>query len=81
MKTVTKHYRIITPFTFSNKDTVCMGGRNMGKEKPIETIQEAELAIKHFGECKNGTKQNKEYWRNMAKECKIVYVTTIIEDI
>lgn len=73
----TTHYRVITPGTFSNIDTVCTNGKkNESSRKLIETLDEAKLAISHFGDCEH--ESSKQYWVDMAKECKLVKVITTI---
>lgn len=81
MNTTTKqHYRVITPDTFSDIDTVCTEGKLVERSrKLIETIDEALLAISHFGSSESP--EYAEYWKQKSSECKIVHVITIIEDI
>lgn len=59
-------WRLITPSSFSNLDT--------------KTYKEAKAEWKKFGECPNGTPNNKKYWKLQQSLCKIVRVTEIIED-
>lgn len=59
-------WRVIVPSTFSNIDT--------------KTYKEAKAEWKKFGECPNGTPENKAYWKLQQSMSKIVRVTEIIED-
>jgi len=78
--TETKHYRVIMPLGYSYIDTVCTDGKfNEKSRKLIETIDEAKLAIKHVSETSDET--YKQYWEGVSEQCKLVHVTTIIEDI
>ena len=80
MKTTTEHFRVIMPNGFSNIDTVCIDGKNVERSrKLIQTIEEARKAIRHIGE--SSSVEYSAYWRMIALECKIVKVTTIIEEI
>ena len=80
MKTTTKHYRIIMPSGYSSIDTVCTDGKfSERSRKLIETIDEVKLAISHIGQTTDGT--YKQYWKGVAERCKVVHVTTVIEDI
>lgn len=60
-------YRVITPSSFSNIDT--------------GSLEEAIEAVKDFGDCPNGSFENKVYWRQQSELCKIVKVTEITEEI
>jgi hypothetical protein len=80
MKTETKHLRIILPVGYSPIDSVCTDGKyNEKSRKIIETIDEAKLAILHLSQTSDET--YKTYWNGVSKHCKVVSVTTIIEDI
>ena len=81
MKTTTEHLRVIMPDSFSNIDTVCLDGKFVEKSrKLIETIEEAKIAIQHVSESSSNSEYS-EYWKNISLKCKVVKVTTIIEDI
>jgi len=59
-------YRIVTPGTFSNEN--------------FETLEEAKSGLLDFG----STPENKEYyqyWQERMKQCKIVKVTEIVEEV
>lgn len=76
----TEHFGVITPSGYSNIYTVCIDGKYIERSrKTIETIEEAKLAIRHFGE--SSSLEYSKYWEKIALECKIVKVTTIIENI
>ena len=58
-------YRIITPPTFSNFE--------------LPTLEKAQDTLHDFG-C-SATKENKKYWEQQRKLCKIVRVSQIIEEV
>jgi hypothetical protein len=77
MKKIKINYRVITPGnladldSFIHPDTQC--------HKSIDTKEEAVMAIDNFGT----TDVNSEYFtynETVRKQCKIVKVTTIIDD-
>jgi hypothetical protein len=72
MKTFNTHLRIQTPDFFSNIDALKNG-------QLITTIKEAEMALKEFGDVPP-TSEHYEYWKGQRAKCKIVKVTTIIDE-
>ncbi len=60
-------YRIVTPSTFSNLHA--------------DTLEDAQKKLSDWGECPNGTPENKEYWKKQQALCKIVKVTEITEEL
>jgi hypothetical protein len=78
--TKTEHYRVITPASFSNIDTVNVNGKfDHGSMKLIETIDEAKLAIEHFGDTRH--LEFSDYWKEQAAACRVVKIITIIEEV
>jgi hypothetical protein len=59
-------YRIITPQFFCDIDA--------------ETLEEAKFRLKEFGSTPENSKHY-EYWQEKMKQCKLVKVTQIIEEI
>ncbi len=58
-------YRIITPSTFSNLD--------------FETLEEAKKDLIRFGS--DPSNEYYEIWQEKMRECKIVRVTEILEEV
>jgi len=46
-----------------------------------ETVEEARDILEHFGDCPNGTPENKAYWKKEQAKCKIVKVIEIVEEV
>ena len=79
MSKIKVHYRVQTNSTFSDLDTFTPNGKGTYYTKPIETIEEANEAIRQYGECPNGSESSKQFWAEQAANCTVVKVTTIIE--
>lgn len=79
MKTTTEtHLRVITPDTFSNIDYI-HGGNKEDYTGPVLTKEHVNIAIKKFGNVPVDSEHFK-YWEKQKAKCKIVRVTTIIEE-
>lgn len=46
-----------------------------------ETLEEVKQKRTEWGECPNGTPENKAYWQDQMKGGKIIKVTEIREDV
>lgn len=60
-------YRVVTPLTFSDLHA--------------KTLDEAIAKKIAFGECPNGTPENKSFWAKQRDLCKIIKVIEITEEI
>ena len=60
-------YRVITPPGFS--------------DLYANTAEDAKKQLQKWGECPNGTPENKAYWKKQAALCRVAKVTEIIEDV
>lgn len=66
-KTITTFFRVIPNPSFS--------------VIRAETLEEARAKKKEFGECPEGTPENKAFWARQRELCKIVKVTEIVEEV
>ena len=46
-----------------------------------KTLKQAKIELEKWGECPNGTPENKAYWKAQQALCKIVKVIEITETI
>lgn len=70
---IKQHYRVVTPDFFSDIEST-KGG------EPIKTIDEAKQALEDWGVTSEDSEYY-EFWKNKRALCKIVKVTTIIQEL
>jgi hypothetical protein len=70
------YYKVITPSTFSDISTVSQGER---RGLLLETMAEAQLEIERFGTWDEKSEYY-DYWQEQKRACRIVRVTSIIQE-